>query len=218
MSVWYPRRTETQVVVRGTQIDVILAQSRSLAMTYYVPVQRNTAQFSIVSPEADTDLTIKVRHVYTLGAHVRELVAATTIRSGAYVEDTLEAYTVKVAAGANQLEVEVTSDSDIHGDFAVLWYDQADTGVLPPYEHYDVHAATGTDAYANKTLAAKCHRLDVFAWDEAVCIKVGIGGTLGDEIEVPANSVYSADVMAEVVAIRNATPGQDARYQIVGWY
>lgn len=216
---WYPRRTETLVVLRGTQIDVVLAQGQSLAKMYYVPVQRNTAQFSIVSPENDNDLTLQVRHVYALGAYKRELVPATTIRNGPYTGETMEAYTVKVAPGANQLEVEVTSDSEIHGDFAVLWYDQHDAGILPPYEHYDAKTGTATDTWgADITLAAKCHRLDVFVWDNPLLVKAGIGGTAGDEITVPANSVYSMDVMCEFVAVKNAEVGKAAKYQIVGWY
>jgi len=119
----YPLRTETLVVVRGTQIDMMHAQNESVAGVYHLGVQRNTCQFSIRASNADTDLTISYRQLYVLGGNIREIKAPTELRTGPYTADVLESHVISVAPGVNDVEVTVTSDEDIVGHVSSLWYD-----------------------------------------------------------------------------------------------
>lgn len=216
MGDWHPRRTETLVVIRGTQIDTVLRDGESLGGTYHIPVQRNTCQISLYAGSAAASLEVKARQVYAIGGSAREVAAAVVLRSGAYTAKTLESYTVTIAPGANKLELTITGA--LAGDLAVLWYDIGDTALNPPYAHHEVKAGNAGAAYsADLAFSAAVNRLDIFVWDYPLLLKRGLGGTYGDPIEIPPNSVYSVDAITEIVSVKNALAGV-ARYQIVGWY
>lgn len=88
------------------------------------------------------------------------------------------------------------------------------------YEYNDTKTGNAPDAYgAMLTFDDTVGTIDVFTWDNACYVKRSIdGSTYQDEIEIPANSVYSFDASTVGINIKNKTGGQVCRYSIVGWY
>ena len=61
-------------------------------------------------------------------------------------------------------------------------------------------------------------RIDTFVWDNPMEIKFVITpGVDGVDIEVPVG-FYSVDLRSTGFKVKNKTAGQNARYQVVGWW
>lgn len=88
------------------------------------------------------------------------------------------------------------------------------------YEHNVTKSGNAPDAYgAANDYGRNCSTHDVFIFDNAAVIKMSQDGVLyDDEIEIPANSTYSFDVVKRYVLIKNKVALSVARFQIVGWY
>lgn len=87
-------------------------------------------------------------------------------------------------------------------------------------EHNVVKSGNAPDAYGvAQDLGTLCVTVDIFTWDKACYVKRSIDGvTYGDEIEIPANAVYSFDCDTRYVNIKNKVAGQVCRFQFIGWY
>lgn len=92
--------------------------------------------------------------------------------------------------------------------------------VSVPLVHQKVFSGSAGDAYGSDLIFPEpVDRLDVFAFDNPLMFKrAAPDGLYEEEIEIPANSMYSIDVVTEKVSVKNKTAGLTARYQIVGWY
>lgn len=92
--------------------------------------------------------------------------------------------------------------------------------VSVPFVHQKVFVGTAGDLYSPDLVFPEyVDRVDVFVWDNPLVFKrAAPGGIYEEEIELPANSMYSVDVTTEKIAVKNKSAGLVARYQIVGWY
>lgn len=89
-----------------------------------------------------------------------------------------------------------------------------------PLEHMQVFSGTASDIWSGELVFVNTvSRIDVFVWDYDLTVQRAYpGGVYEAEFVVPANTMYSFDVITEKMRVKNATAGQVARYQIVGWY
>jgi hypothetical protein len=87
-------------------------------------------------------------------------------------------------------------------------------------EHNKVFAGNAPDAYgAALDLARLCPTIDIFTWDFACKIVRSLDDmTYDDDIEIPANFMYSFDCDTRYVKIKNKVALSVCRYQIIGWY
>ena len=88
------------------------------------------------------------------------------------------------------------------------------------FEDSQVDKATFTDDDADQiTYATTVSRVDVTVWTNAVYFRLSPDGTRwGGWIERNADSEYSFDCSVSKLEIKNKDAGQNARYQLVGWY
>jgi len=88
------------------------------------------------------------------------------------------------------------------------------------YEFNDTKSGSATDTWSPAlTFDQIVSRIDLTIWDNPAIIGRTIDGvTWQDDIEVPANTMYSFDASTKAVRIKNKTAGAVARYQFVGWY
>ena len=88
------------------------------------------------------------------------------------------------------------------------------------FEHNDTKKGTASDDYGSDILFDSIvSRVDVFIWDnDAIIKRINADGNYEDEIEIPAGTMYSFDCSTKGFNIKNKTAGQNARYQVVGWY
>lgn len=89
-----------------------------------------------------------------------------------------------------------------------------------PVSNNDTHSGNAPDTYGTPIqFDDVAIRVDIFVFDNPAIIKrTPDGTTWNDEIEIPANSMYSIDASTHSINIRNKTAGSIARYQIVGWF
>ncbi|MBC7343856.1 MAG: hypothetical protein H5U03_00185 [Clostridia bacterium] len=92
--------------------------------------------------------------------------------------------------------------------------------VSVPLLHQKVFAGQAGDAYGSDLIFPEpVDRVDIFVFDYALVFKrAAPDGLYEEEVEVPANSMYSFDAVTAKIAVKNKTAGQVSRYQIVGWY
>jgi len=89
------------------------------------------------------------------------------------------------------------------------------------YEHNETIAKFSVgDSYTTKTFSQVVSRVDITTWDYAIIIQRRPTATSGweDAIQIPANTHYSFDCSTQALNVKNATAGQTASCQIVGWY
>lgn len=88
------------------------------------------------------------------------------------------------------------------------------------YEDNDTKVGNAPDAYAGlQAFDSICSRVDIFVFDNAMMIRRSPDGVrVNDEIEIPANSVFSIDAITASFEVKNETALSVARYSIVGWY
>jgi len=88
------------------------------------------------------------------------------------------------------------------------------------FEHNDTHAGNAPDAYGTAiTFDSIASRVDIWIFDNDSIVKRSKDGiTFDDEVEVPADLLYSVDCTTTSINIKNKTGGSVARYQIIGWY
>lgn len=88
------------------------------------------------------------------------------------------------------------------------------------FEHNDTKIGNAPDSYGTALAFDQvASRVDVRIWDNAAIIKRSVDGvTYDDEIEVPANTLYSFDCSTHSINIKNKTATQVARYSISGWF
>jgi hypothetical protein len=88
------------------------------------------------------------------------------------------------------------------------------------YEHNDTKSGTATDAWSSAiTFDEIVSTIDIFTWDNPLNFQRSADGvTFEDEIEIPANSVYSFDCATHSFKVQNKNAGFASRYQIIGWY
>jgi len=89
-----------------------------------------------------------------------------------------------------------------------------------PYLHSSIFTGIAADSFsADLIFAELVDRIDITVWDYGlIFMRAAPEGLYEGEIELPANSVYSIDVTTEKLKVKNKTAGENARYQIVGWY
>lgn len=90
----------------------------------------------------------------------------------------------------------------------------------PKVQNNDTKAGNAADDYGTAlAFDATCETVDVFVFDNSAIIKrTPDGTTYDDEIEVPANTMYSFTCKTHSINIKNKTASSTARYQIVGYY
>ena len=86
-------------------------------------------------------------------------------------------------------------------------------------EHNGTFEGTATDDYGmGLNFDQVASRLDIFVWDNAMRLRrYNPMGVPHDTIEIPVG-FYSIDAVTCTVQVKNETPGQNARWQIVGWW
>jgi len=89
-----------------------------------------------------------------------------------------------------------------------------------PFEHMIVFSGTASDVWSGDLVfPSVVSRIDVFVWDYELSIQRAYPeGVYESEFVIPANSMYSFDVITGKVRVKNANAGQNSRYQIIGWY
>ena len=89
-----------------------------------------------------------------------------------------------------------------------------------PITKNETRAGSAVDAWTNLSpFTDLTISVDIFIWDNAAIIGRTVDGiTWQDDIEIPANTVYSFDGQTKQIRIRNKTAGLTVRYQVVGWY
>jgi hypothetical protein len=94
------------------------------------------------------------------------------------------------------------------------------SSVSIPFSVNDTKSGNAPDTYETPlTFDQDCGEVDVFIFDNAALIQRSTDGTTWqDEIEIPANTMYSFSATTRAIRIKNKTAGSTARYQIVGWY
>lgn len=87
------------------------------------------------------------------------------------------------------------------------------------YSNNSVKKGTAPDAYAGKTdFTQVVSRIDVKVWDESLMLKIWNTQTVVlNEMEF-APGFYSLDISCVGIDVENETVGNNARYEIVGWY
>jgi len=87
-------------------------------------------------------------------------------------------------------------------------------------EHNKTLAGNSPDAYgAALDLARLCPTVDIFTFDFACLVKRSLDDiTYDDEIEIPANYMYSFDCDTRYLKIKNKVALSVCRYSIIGWY
>jgi hypothetical protein len=88
------------------------------------------------------------------------------------------------------------------------------------YQYNDTKSGDAPNDYGTPLVFDQVvSKLDIFIWDNPAIVQRSLDGTLWqDEIEIPANTVYSFDCTTHSVRIKNKTAGLIARYQIIGWW
>ena len=86
-------------------------------------------------------------------------------------------------------------------------------------ERYLRSAGEGPDPWATPLVMEDyASRFDIFIWDNPVNIRFETPeGGWGSPIEVPVG-FYSVDVRSHSMQLQNKTAGQNARYQLIGWW
>lgn len=86
-------------------------------------------------------------------------------------------------------------------------------------EHYSVHKGTAGDEWTLILFPYVVARVDVWIKDAGAVIDHTLDGELWDgEIDLDINSFYSFDCKTKAIRVKNKVSGQNAYYQIVGWY
>lgn len=94
----------------------------------------------------------------------------------------------------------------------------ASTGVpVAQYEHTKV---TFSDDNADTiTFTQVCSFVDIWIWTKDVLVRQSYdGSTWGGWFTLPADSYYCINASSKAVEIKNAAAGENATYQIMGWY
>lgn len=88
------------------------------------------------------------------------------------------------------------------------------------FEDQQVDATTFPDDEADQIVYTHVvSRIDITIWTNPVLLRLSPDGTRwGDWIERNADSEYSFDCAVTKLEIKNKTPTQNARYQLIGWY
>ena len=86
-------------------------------------------------------------------------------------------------------------------------------------ESYGATPGTAGDDYEAIPVGGNASRLDIFIWDNPamIILQLTASAAWGGEFEVPVG-FYSIDIRANYFRIKNKTAGQNARYQVIGWW
>jgi len=88
------------------------------------------------------------------------------------------------------------------------------------YENYEVLSGNASDTITEISFTGgPAKRVDITIWDNPAVVELSQDGTTyGNDIELPANTFMSIEVVCQSLQIKNKTSGETARYQVMGWW